>query len=458
VNARPARRGRILPRPVALEPAVASEPDMPLFAGIAWTPAYAAFLAYVFAITTYRLPIGTAAMATALLTLPMEHRPLRVPPVVYLTLGLLGWAAVGWASSNYPDIVWAHIVEFSKVVGVILVAVNVLTTWARLRLFLVMFLGAFAFYPVRGSLITYFAYGGGVDGRAVWTFSYSNPNDLAGMCLLLFSLAAGVLVTERKRWIRACALAGVVILPVDILLTGSRGAFLALAACAAVALKAHWRNAKMLGLAAAVVVIAAVAAPDSVWERLSTLKQVVSPDVGVEVNDEGSARQRLEIWKVARTIALENPVTGVGLGAYNSAHYVYAQRPVFDPTALGPRDAHDTYLRILAETGIPGLLLFLGIIGSIVLDAERTRRRLRATRPARALQLYYMELGLLGYLVAGIWGSYGELVLTYLHLSVIFAATQILKEGDAPARVRGPRAPARFRSTVARSVVRGVTY
>ncbi|HEY2025749.1 MAG TPA: hypothetical protein VGG78_01995, partial [Gemmatimonadaceae bacterium] len=37
----------------------------PIFAGVAWTPAYLAFIAYIFAITTYKLPIGTAAMIVA---------------------------------------------------------------------------------------------------------------------------------------------------------------------------------------------------------------------------------------------------------------------------------------------------------------------------------------------------------------------------------------------------------
>jgi O-antigen ligase len=206
---------------------------------------------------------------------------------------------------------------------------------------------------------------------------------------------------------------------------------------------------------AAVAIVAYYATPDSVWERLGTLRDVNQVDEGVKVNDEGSARQRLEIWKVARTIVAENPLTGVGLGAYPSAHYVYAQRPIFDPTALGHRDTHSTYLNIMAETGIPGFIIFMTILGVTMVDAERTRRRAKASQPRRALQLYYMELGLLAYLIAGIWGSYGEIVLTYLYLALMSVATQLLKAVVPAVQVhhRGLQFPLRTQR-VARGAVR----
>ena len=94
---------------------------------------------------------------------------------------------------------------------------------------------------------------------------------------------------------------------------------------------------------------------------------------------------------------------------------------------------------LLAETGLPGLVLFLAVIWSTVLGAERTRRRAKIRNPAGAMQLYYMELGLLGYLVAGIWGSYGQLVLTYLHIAVIYATAQVLKEEGPAVALAAPR-------------------
>ena len=414
------------------------------FAGLHWSPSFAAFLLYVFVITTYRLNLGTLAMSVALIALPLERTSLRLPPLALMALAFLGWGFVGWGSSDYPTIVWDRLIEFAKICGVVLVAVNVLTTRPRLRLFLLAYLAYFAFYPVRGAFFNYFLYNGTMAGRAVWNYAYANPNDLAGVCLLFVALAAGVLVSERARWIRFAALAGIVLLPFLIILTQSRGAFVALLAFALIALKGQWRRGRILLLAAGVGAVVYFAAPDEVWERLGTIQKVATQEGGAAtVADEGSAEQRLEIWKVARAIIADHPVTGVGLGAYAEEHYHYALKPIFNPTAQGKRDTHSTYLKIFAETGVIGLVVFLGLVGYTLYDAERTRRRRQAADPAGSKQLFYMELGMIGYLVAGIWGSYGELVPTYLFLSLIYAATRILKmQGVAagqPVPVRGVR-------------------
>lgn len=412
-----------------------------VFKGVEWSPSYVAFLVYVFVITTYRLQIGTAAMVTALVLLPLERRPLRMPPVVLWALAFLAWAFVGWGSSAYPDVVWKSVNELAKICGVMLVAVNVLTTRARLRFFLLAFLGFFAFYPVRGSLFAYFIYGGAVQGRAAWNYIYNNPNDLAALCLLPLSLAAGMLVVERQRWIRWCAAAGAIALPFVILLTQSRGAFIALAVFGIVVFRGQKRRRGVILLTVALVgIVAFLFAPDSLWRRLGTIEQVTNEQSAAKVNDDMSARQRLELWKVARTIAAENPVTGVGLGAYSQAHYVYAQRPSFDPIALGHRDPHSTYMTLLAESGIVGFLLFFALVFTVARDAERTRRRAKAAFPARAMQLFYMEVGLFGFFVAGIWGSYSMMVLTYIYFAVIYSAAQLLKsELATPSHVREPR-------------------
>jgi len=458
----PIRRRRIArgaPTPAAgSAPAAAVERPVPLMAGLEWSPAFVAFIVYVFVITTYRVSVGTAAMSVALLTLPLEPRPLRFPPVVMAAAAMLGWAFVGLGSTEYPTIVWDRLIEFAKIVAVMLVALNVLTTRARLRFFLLIYLGFFAFYPVRGALFNYFLYGGTMGGRAVWNYIYANPNDLAGMCLLFVAMAAGALVTERTRWVRLCALAGIVVLPLLIILTQSRGAFVALLAFAAITLRAQWRRGRTLLLAGAAVITVLVAAPDSVWRRIGTLRDVGTEDARAVASDESraSTEQRLEIWKVARAMIAEHPLTGVGLGAYPEVHAQMALRPVFKRTAQGHRDTHSTYLNILAEMGVPGLILFSLVVALPLLGAERARRRLKATHPTRALQLQYLALGMIGYLVAGIWGSYGALVLTYLYLCIVHASVAVLTAPEAPVRQvirRGQRAVAPA-ATLARGRVR----
>lgn len=407
----------------------------PKVRGVDWSPSYVAFLVYVFVITTYRFQLGTESMAAALILLPMERRPLRLPSPVLWAVAFLLWALVGWSTTEYRWVVWDQLIELAKICGIMLVAINVLTTTARLRFFMLAFLGFFAFYPVRGALFSYFIYHGNVEGRAAWNYIYANPNDLASLCLLPLSLSIGMLFSERARWVRYCAAAGAVVLPFIILLTQSRGAFIALVVFALVVLKGQKKGrAKVFLLAGVAAAVIAIAAPSSVWNRLGTISHVTSAESAATVKDEGSARQRWEIWRVAETIFAEHPITGVGLGAYSNAHYVYSQRAEFNPTARGARDSHSTYLKLLAESGLVGFILYFGMVGATVYDAERTRRRAKTSHPARATQIFYMEVGLFGYFVAGIWGSYAIIVLTFLYIAVLYATTQVLKAELAPLR------------------------
>jgi O-antigen ligase len=194
-------------------------------------------------------------------------------------------------------------------------------------------------------------------------------------------------------------------------------------------------------------------APDSVWRRFSTIKNATSADEALldpemvdlaTRQDQGSSEQRLAIWGVATGIIAANPLTGVGLGAYPEAHRVMAQRPEYNPSARGPRDTHSTYLNVMAETGVPGFLLFIGLLVLTVKNARAARKRFAAVAPALALQLFNMEVGLYAFLVAAIWGSYGKLVPLYMHLVLIHVATQLLVEhGERlqPQRGRGQFIP-----------------
>ena len=414
-----------LAAPVAGADGVASVgPKTSLFTGIHWTVAFLAFAAYVYSITSYRVHIGTEAMTVALLALPLERNGLRFTGPMLWMVAFLGWAALGWATTIYPDVVWDQTIELAKIAAVMLVAANVVTTRARFRLYVVFTLAICALYPVRGTLINYFLVGERLMGRAVWNHIYGNPNDLAAYCLLQISLTVALLATERTRWVRLSAALGAAILGLIILLTQSRGAFVGLAFFGLIAFRERLRQLKRLVVPVIVSMIVLMFVPDSAWKRFGTISRA-SDTQSIASEDQGSADSRRQIWQVAVSVIGENPLTGVGLGAYQEAHYEMARRSAVGPMARGHRDAHSTYLRLFAETGAIGFLCFAGLITSVLVSAERQRRRSRSTHPQLALQLGYLELGLVAFLIAGIWGSYGLLVFLYLHLILIHVATRL---------------------------------
>jgi O-antigen ligase len=257
-------------------------------------------------------------------------------------------------------------------------------------------------------------------------------------------MAAGVLITERNKWFRIGAFAACIVLTVIILLTKSRGAFLGLTVFAVFALLPQLKQLRRVGIVALIVGGIAMLTPSDVFERLGGLKFLTDTENLGQVDEERSAEQRYAIWKVAGAIIADHPIAGVGWGAYPQAHSTYA--PTVDRTGLarGARDTHSTYLNLAAETGFPGLLLFGALVAATLLHTQRARRRCRALLPRSAQQLFFLQMGLVGFLVAGIFASYSRISFLYLHLALMYVMARTC-DADVDRLTRAPASARRNR-------------
>lgn len=136
-----------------------------------------------------------------------------------------------------------------------------------------------------------------------------------------------------------------------ILLTASRGAFLA----ALVALmivpwtlgRVHLRTqVALFALLVASLALASSLVPDASVERILTIRADV---------EAGHFGGRGAIWMAGLEVAREHPLVGVGTGAYGTA---------VAPTLHQERASHQTFLQILVEQGIVGLVLFLAMVAA----------------------------------------------------------------------------------------------
>ncbi len=119
------------------------------------------------------------------------------------------------------------------------------------------------------------------------------------------------------------------------------------------------------------------------WERVTTF------------DDGGNGRA--DLWQVAWRMTGDHPVIGVGLNNFVVEARDYVRQPgaleFVDLIAERPHVAHNTFLQLLAETGIVGLALFLGLLGASLraawLAVAEFRRQgdLRAEALARAALL-----------------------------------------------------------------------
>ena len=396
-----------------------------------WTPTFVVFLAYVFIIVTYKLGVGTAAMALALVTLAVERQPLRAPRFLWFFAAWIGLAAIGYVTTPYPDEVWDALVQHGKLFLVALVAVNALRTPRQIRLFMLFVLASYVLFPIRATLVNYL-HGYTNQGRAVGPFIYENANDLAAITILMLAPALALFAGEpRRTLVRWFALVCAVPLVITILLTQSRGAFLALVAFglpSAIALVR--RRPRLVPVFAGLVAAALYLAPAGLWQRLGGLSKATSMETIADMDPEGSARVRFAVLQTAGRIIADHPVLGVGLGAY--AHVNRDYNPV-----LGAYDTHNTYVNITAETGLPGLALFLAMVLSVLAAARAAHRRADQLAPDQGETLHWLHLGLIAFLVASVFGSFSNLAFGYVYLSLLWSASHTAEAGRS--MVMSPR-------------------
>ena len=198
---------------------------------------------------------------------------------------------------------------------------------------------------------------------------FGNSNDLA--LFLLMGMPFWMYVAASKRYnaaIRIFAALEIAASVLQCLRTGSRGALLTLILLAAVLffVVSIANKARILVLAVGVALLAATVVPDSVRNRLASVL-----DSSRDQSAAQSSTGRMLLLKESLEITARRPIFGVGLGVY-----VDAVRGITE--AEGQRRAfqqvpHNTYTTISAETGVPGLLLYLGCLVTAWLAVWRAR-------------------------------------------------------------------------------------
>lgn len=156
------------------------------------------------------------------------------------------------------------------------------------------------------------------------------------------------LVREARPWWEKLVLYGsVVITLAGVTLGASRGGFLALMASLAFAI---WRSANRLRY---VAILGFLIVPILLISPVSPFQRLMHPNF----SDQEAAQERIVAWKAGLKMIEAHPFTGVGLGNFKPLIMQYEEPGDMPVDTL----AHNTYIEIAAEMGIPGLLLFLAI-------------------------------------------------------------------------------------------------
>lgn len=221
---------------------------------------------------------------------------------------------------------------------------------------------------------------------------------------------------------------GVLLLSLGVVNAGSRGGLVALACgvAAGVLLGGRWRYKALTVLvcaSAAVGIYVTTVAPHRAQAHLSGT----------------GSTGRSDLWKVGLRVFETHPIGGAGAGNFSSVSVDYVQQ--VDNIGAGqyiisqkPKPVHNTYLELLADLGIPGLIAFLAIVvGSVsaAMKAAHIYERLGDT--GAELMSRCVALGVIAELTGAFFITATPLKLLWLILALPFPLLAVARaEAQAP--------------------------
>lgn len=185
----------------------------------------------------------------------------------------------------------------------------------------------------------------GISGRAVATLG--NPNVLGEYLILIIPIAVAMIFGFGEGLRRLPAVFCTGILGACLILTWSRGAWLALILAGLVFLLV-WNKRSLWIMFAGIVSIPILPAvlPDSIVSRFSSIGNMA----------DSSTSYRVYIWRATVNMIKDNFLSGIGIGetAWDAVYPMYTYMGI----EAAPH-SHNLYLQILLELGIFGLAVFL---------------------------------------------------------------------------------------------------
>jgi putative inorganic carbon (HCO3(-)) transporter len=199
-----------------------------------------------------------------------------------------------------------------------------------------------AFYStMSGRDLSHFSY----QVRDAGPLGYAGVNGLAAFEAMVVSFLIGFYSSLKKSVPRIAVLAVIATCIYCLLYAFSRGGYVGL--LVGMVTVGLFRSRWLIPLAVVLVLSWQTLLPVSVQERIT----MTTEDAAEGQQFDSSAQDRLVLWHDALELFKRNPVSGTGFDTYGSMGRVG-----------GYRDTHNYYIKVLAEMGVIGLLLYLAVL------------------------------------------------------------------------------------------------
>jgi O-antigen ligase len=218
-----------------------------------------------------------------------------------------------------------------------------------------------------------------------------------------------------------------------IVLTGSRGAFVALLVITPIILiELNLKSSNIITLLGIGILIF-VLLPTSYTGRFLNLLSGEN-EAGQSIGTDEAVLGRIDKMRAGIEMTKDHPFLGVGIGNYGENYWEYAEKLGLEPDVIniqseeGQRDAHSLYIEIASETGLFGLATFLLFVGFLVAGVFKVLRLTKAANTDSNWRYWLapIYISMIAYLVSGVflhgivfrwWWIIAGLALSAIHLT-----------------------------------------
>lgn len=256
----------------------------------------------------------------------------------------------------------------------------------------------------------------GMPGR-IYSF-FDNPNAFAGILVMAMPLTYALTLNARTWYGRGAALISLLLCGLSLAQTYSRAGWIGFAVTVVVfVLFWNWRLIPVLIIAG---LCCLPILPQSIYNRILTIGH----------KGDGSTNYRFAIYQTTLQLLKDYWLQGTGLGSnvLNNTFKLYP--PMFN--GAYPVHSHNLYLQVWAETGIFGLLTFLGAM--IHQGKRAVKACVVATDRRIKLMIAAAVSGLCGILVMGlveyVWFYTRSLYLFWFIFAIIVTGIKISRSTE----------------------------
>lgn len=323
-----------------------------------------------FAVTPTEAIAGLLVVGWALRSLARRRFTIPFTPLTIPLLAMLAAVSISAYQATNLSLTLKEGLKWLELILVYLFVVAEMGTVRQALSIILMLLAGAAIEALLGA--GQFVLGVGPEFFAIGRFmraygTFEQPNPYAGYLGMLIPLAVGLLLTRPSPKVRNYTLAAWLLALGAVGMSLSRGAWLGIA-LAFILMALFWSRRSRILLSVGTLASTPAAAlaflnllPTELSSRLATaLDYFRFVDVTQEqvTTQNWAVIERVAHWQAALDMIAAHPLFGVGAGNYPAVYEWYAVQGWAE--ALG--HAHNFYLNVAAETGIPGLMIYLSFV------------------------------------------------------------------------------------------------